>query len=77
MHPVTSCYDKQQVNTFGQEKCEKNPETQFNENYNTFLWSEPHNFCIANSLLYSPETFLKAWGYLLATDVDIYKQGPS
>lgn len=55
----------------------KNLETQVNENYNMFLLSEFHSFSITNSLLYSLGTFLKAWGCLLATDVDIYKQRPS
>lgn len=60
MHAVSCYYRKRQVKTFGQEKCAKNSETQFNENYNTFILSEPHSFSIANSLLYSQETFLKA-----------------
>lgn len=59
MNPVTCCYYKQ-MKTFGQEECEKNSETRFNGKYNTFLLSKSHSFSVANSLLYSAETFLKA-----------------
>lgn len=60
MHPVTCYSSKQQVKkTFDQEKYGKNSETHVNENYITFLLSEPHSCRIANSLLYSLEVFLK------------------
>lgn len=57
IHPVACSYRKWQVKNTGQENCEKNSEAQFNENGNTFLLSDPHSFSIANSLLYSQQTF--------------------